>query len=117
MQINDEEAARLRTLLLAATPDWPEPVYDNDTGPYDEGFWCWWGIEGVAKFDKEEDARLAWAMKKHLSALLDERDALRGALEASACPAPVSGFRTVAECIKAECCGCDNRAALKETPR
>jgi hypothetical protein len=22
---------------------WPEPEYDNDVGPMDEGFWEWWG--------------------------------------------------------------------------
>ena len=38
---------------------WPEPVYDNDTGPNDEGFSEWWDILDVARFDKEEDARFA----------------------------------------------------------
>jgi hypothetical protein len=40
-------------------PPWPEPEYDNDTGPFDEGFWEWWAIEGIARFDHEADARFA----------------------------------------------------------
>lgn len=38
---------------------WPEIEYDNDTGPDDEGFWEWWEIPGVAKFNLERDAIIA----------------------------------------------------------
>lgn len=38
---------------------WPEIEYDNDTGPCDEGFWEWWEIPGVAKFNLEQDAIIA----------------------------------------------------------
>lgn len=35
---------------------WPEPEYNNDTGPDDESFWEWYGIDGVGKFDNIGDA-------------------------------------------------------------
>jgi len=38
---------------------WPAPEYDNDTGPNDDGFWEWWDIPGVARFDRQEDAEFA----------------------------------------------------------
>jgi hypothetical protein len=38
---------------------WAEIEYDNDTGPSDEGFWEWWEIPGIARFDKEADAQFA----------------------------------------------------------
>jgi len=39
---------------------WPEPEYGNDVGPNDEGFWQWWEIRGIAKFNQEADARFAF---------------------------------------------------------
>ena len=45
---------------------WPKPENNNDVGPNDEGFWEWWEIEGVGKFDTEADALFAWhAVNSH----------------------------------------------------
>ena len=35
---------------------WEIPIYDNDTGPNDEGFYEWFEIPGVGKFDKFSNA-------------------------------------------------------------
>jgi hypothetical protein len=38
---------------------WPDVRYENDTGPDDDGFWEWWEIPGIAKFNREADAEYA----------------------------------------------------------
>jgi hypothetical protein len=35
---------------------WPKPEYGNDVGPNDEGFWEFWEIDGVGRFDIEANA-------------------------------------------------------------
>lgn len=35
---------------------WPAVEYNNDVGPNDDGFWEWWEIPGIAKFDNKDDA-------------------------------------------------------------
>lgn len=53
---------------------WGIPIYDNDTGPNDEGFYEWFEIPGVGKFDKMSDALFVYrACNAH--------DALVSALE------------------------------------
>ena len=45
---------------MTATPrPWPEPEYDNETAPQDEGFWEYWEIANVGTFNREDDARFA----------------------------------------------------------
>lgn len=39
---------------------WPAPEYSNDVGPCDEGFWEWWGIGDISRFDKKNDAVLCY---------------------------------------------------------
>lgn len=33
-----------------------EVDYHNDTGPDDDGFWCWWEVADI-KFDTKEQAK------------------------------------------------------------
>ena len=42
---------------MTATP-WPEPEYDNDVGPNDEGFWEHYEIAGVGIIYGKDDAKL-----------------------------------------------------------
>ena len=58
---------------------WPKPVFENDVGPDDEGYWEWWAIYGVGKFDQESDALLAYRAVNSRAALVG---ALRLALSA-----------------------------------
>lgn len=60
---------------------WPKPTYKNDTGPNDDGFWQWWEIEGVGKFDTENDAVLAWRAVNNFDAMLAALKAVVGDLD------------------------------------
>ena len=58
-----------------------------------------------------ECPRCAYAWQE-LQDECEENNRLRAALEGSPCPYPVIEDKTVAACIKAGKCGCDNREAL-----
>lgn len=59
---------------------WPEPRYDNDVNP---GFYEWWEVEGVARFDNEADALFAVHCINSHSSLVEEMERLREALTPS----------------------------------
>lgn len=60
---------------------WPDPTYNNDVGPQDEGFWEWWEIGVIAKFDCEEDARRAQRAVNALAGIADPAAAIKAARE------------------------------------
>lgn len=63
------------------TPEpWPEPSYQNDTGPNDDYFDQWHEIAGIADFNKEADAKRARACVNALAGL--NPDAVKDVVEA-----------------------------------
>lgn len=66
---------------------WPEPIRNNDVGTGDEGYWEYWEIPGVARFNSEDDARLAHsrvnAHEQLVAACIEAEDALTKEIEAS----------------------------------
>jgi hypothetical protein len=58
---------------------WPLPVYENDVGPDDDGFWEWHEVAGIAEFKNGADAELAVAAVNQHDSLIRQRDALLAA--------------------------------------
>lgn len=63
--------------------------YDNDTGPDDDWFVEWYGMPGVFKADREEDARLIAAAPELLEVAIKAESIMRG-LSTAAFGSPTS---------------------------